>query len=67
MHITDKIIYPFLKILVSVIFFVFTEIALVFVLLRRATDIHIFLFESKRITNQIKIYKYFSALHACAH
>ena len=56
-HITDQIGYPFLKILVFVIFFVFYRYCiLVFDLLRMITDIKIFWFESKRIKNRIKIY-----------
>ena len=36
---------------------------LVFDLFRRVTDIRIFRFESKRITNRIKIYEYFAQLY----
>ena len=62
MHKTDRIRYSFLKILVFVICF-FIYCILAFDLIHRVTDIHIFWFKSKRITNQIKIYKYFAQLY----
>ena len=63
MHITDRIRYMFLKILVFVICFFFGYCILVFDLFRRVTDIQIFWFKSKRITNRIKIYEYFAQLY----
>lgn len=58
MHIHDWIGYSFLKILVFVICFIFYGYCiLVFGLLHRVTDIPNFRFESKRTTNQIKIYR----------
>lgn len=59
MHITYQIIYPFLKISIFVIYFIFTDI-LIFVLIHRITYIPSFWFESKQVMNQIKIYKYFA-------
>lgn len=53
--------YPFLEILVFVICFDSNGYCIsVFAFLQRITDIQIFLFESKWITNRIKIYGYFS-------
>ena len=57
MHITNQIGYPFLSILIFVICFFYGYCILVFHLLCRVTYIWIFWFESKRITNQIKIYE----------
>ena len=57
--------YPFQKILIFVICFIFTDIT--YSSLRRATYIRIFLFESKRITNRIKIYGYFSQPYIHVH
>ena len=57
--------YPFQKILIFVICFIFTDIT--YSSLRRATYIRIFLFESKRITNRIKIYGYFSQSYIHVH
>lgn len=55
MHITDHIRYPFIKILVFVICYAsYRYCILVFVLFCRVTNIQIFLFESKRITDRIK-------------
>ena len=62
MHRTYRIRYSFLKILVFEIFF-FLYCILIFDLLHRVTDIHIFWFKSKRVTNRIKIYKYFDQLY----
>ena len=63
MHITDRIRYMFLKILVFVICFICGYCILVFDLFRRVTDIQIFWFKSKRIMNRIKIYEYFFQLY----
>ena len=57
MHITDRIGYTFLK-NIDLCDFFFGYYILVFNLLRRVMDIQIFRFESKRIMNRIKIYKY---------
>ena len=54
MHITYRIIYSFLKIFVFVICLIFGYCILIFDLLRKVTDIHIFLFKSKRVMNRIK-------------
>ena len=58
MHITDRIGYMFFKILLFVICFIFYGYCIF--LLRRDTDNRSILLESKRITNRIKIYGYFS-------
>ena len=56
MYITDRIIYTFLKILIFFSCFVFYRyFMLVFDLIRSVTDIRIFWFKSKWITNLIKI------------
>ena len=61
MHITDRIGYMFLKILVFIICFdSYRYYILVFALPHRVMDIQIFWYESKRIANQIKIYIYFT-------
>ena len=61
MYITDRTGYSFLQILVFVIYFVsYKYFILAFVLIRNVTDIQIFRFESKRITNQIIIANIFS-------
>ena len=59
MHITYQIRYLFLKMFVFVFRFFFGYCILVSDLFRRVTDIQIFWFKSKQITNRIKnIYIY---------
>ena len=55
MHITDHIYVPKIISICDLLRF-YGYFMLVFVFLRRVTNIQIFLFESKRITNLIKIY-----------
>lgn len=62
MHITDQIRYMFLKTLAFFIYFIFYRYCiLLFDLLCTVTHIQIFWFESKRITNQNQIYRYFTS------
>ena len=65
MHIMDQIRYPFLNISICDLLHFYGYCILVFVFLRRATDIRIFLFQTKMITSQIKIYGYFFLSPMC--
>lgn len=61
MYIIDRIGYPFLKVLVLLICFIFNGyLILISVLIRKITYIQIFWLESKQITYRIKFYIYFA-------